>query len=992
MTTPVGSAFVRVRLITDQLSSDIRRSVEQAGLAGHIRDEIQRGIREAGGAGAGGGGLGRGVGQQAGDAFTREFRTRVDAAIRSLPPRVTIDANTDPAVAELENLRRQIRETDAHLRIGRIDDETAIRQIDEIQTRLAALARESPNIRVRVDAAAAAAQLAALRHEEEALERKTHDLGFSFNLLLDGALLLAPALLPIGAVAVAALGPAALAAGSLLLGIRGVKQEMTAGTQTGQVFAGAIGLLKGNLKTLQGVAASGLLGPFNAAVLQLQTQMPNLTRQVALFSGVTGDIAGRTLSAFITSLHTLSPLFQTILAYFDRGAVSLQAWASGSGLQNFSTYAQSQLPRVVNAFEALFTALGRISRAAGPLGGVVLNSITALANVINSLPMPVLATLVTTFVAVRTAGLALRVLTSVFDAVSAAMARTGAAAGVGAAGSLGILGGVAAVVGIGMFALTSIMNNNAKQAQQLAKDTQSYTQALTDNAGAQQDATNQTLLKNLADDKSYQSLVKAGLTTTTLIGLFNKQNLSVNDTIAALEAQGLSFGENAIDAQLLTGKLKEQQKALATSKTTVDTNTQALQQYDAALAQMNPQLAAQAAAVGLTITAYQTGTDAIAKKTAADQKNLDVLKITYPEYQTAAKALGLTAAGYLNAKDAATQSADSTKKQAEQMAVAGDKAGLLKLALDQLNGKALDTAQATNQFDAGLLNLTGTVLTAKQGGDKYAASLDNMTSAGNRNVANIISLIQQNNSLSQAVANQSGSLTKGTAAYEANIAQIKRAAAAAGLNKQQVDALIASIGRVPSVKNSTVVIGTLTAEQRIANVRAALARIPSLKNTQVTLSNVAAVEKKLAQLSQDRHVLIRTQLIGPTGATAGGRLAVYAGGGYVQGPGTSTSDSIVARLSNKEFVVNADATAKFRPLLEQINSGTSGGGAQGGSVAVAASPGGDAVTARLDALINRVDALAASVGDRPVQLVLERGGQPLARAVNDANQRLNRRN
>lgn len=51
----------------------------------------------------------------------------------------------------------------------------------------------------------------------------------------------------------------------------------------------------------------------------------------------------------------------------------------------------------------------------------------------------------------------------------------------------------------------------------------------------------------------------------------------------------------------------------------------------------------------------------------------------------------------------------------------------------------------------------------------------------------------------------------------------------------------------------------------------------------------------------------------------------FAAGGFVRGPGTSTSDSIPARLSNGEFVMNAEATARNRPQLEAMNSG---GGAQ----------------------------------------------------------------
>ncbi|MNN39603.1 hypothetical protein D3C81_1536500 [compost metagenome] len=62
-------------------------------------------------------------------------------------------------------------------------------------------------------------------------------------------------------------------------------------------------------------------------------------------------------------------------------------------------------------------------------------------------------------------------------------------------------------------------------------------------------------------------------------------------------------------------------------------------------------------------------------------------------------------------------------------------------------------------------------------------------------------------------------------------------------------------------------------------------------------------------------------------------LVGFADGGYVSGAGTSRSDSIPAKLSNGEFVINAAATRKNRALLEAINSGervsTSGSSASG---------------------------------------------------------------
>lgn len=61
--------------------------------------------------------------------------------------------------------------------------------------------------------------------------------------------------------------------------------------------------------------------------------------------------------------------------------------------------------------------------------------------------------------------------------------------------------------------------------------------------------------------------------------------------------------------------------------------------------------------------------------------------------------------------------------------------------------------------------------------------------------------------------------------------------------------------------------------------------------------------------------------------------APHALGGHISGPGSGTSDSILARLSNDEFVVRASSARKNRALLEAINNSTPGFAA-GGSVGI----------------------------------------------------------
>jgi hypothetical protein len=58
----------------------------------------------------------------------------------------------------------------------------------------------------------------------------------------------------------------------------------------------------------------------------------------------------------------------------------------------------------------------------------------------------------------------------------------------------------------------------------------------------------------------------------------------------------------------------------------------------------------------------------------------------------------------------------------------------------------------------------------------------------------------------------------------------------------------------------------------------------------------------------------------------------FASGGSVMGPGSGTSDSIPAMLSNGEYVINAKEAAKHRALLDAINRGGLNGYAAGGIV------------------------------------------------------------
>ncbi len=80
-------------------------------------------------------------------------------------------------------------------------------------------------------------------------------------------------------------------------------------------------------------------------------------------------------------------------------------------------------------------------------------------------------------------------------------------------------------------------------------------------------------------------------------------------------------------------------------------------------------------------------------------------------------------------------------------------------------------------------------------------------------------------------------------------------------------------------------------------------------------------------------------LLGLLGLKDGGDVQRRASGGMTYGMGSSRDDRVLVAASPGEFWVNADATAKYRPLLEAINAGAPlPGFANGGGVGGAAAP------------------------------------------------------
>lgn len=235
--------------ISNSIGERIGRQIGEQ-IAGRITSQIRtsmtQGITQGGAAARG---AATRQGGEAGGAFGRVFRTRVEAALRSLPD-IQIGADTSEADADIRALRVQL-ETLASQRVGiDVDAATARAQIDQLEAELRRLGATHPNVDVRINTGAAIAELEALRAEIRRLDGQdvdirvnTHTAAANMNLLVTAGLALGPAILPVLPVIAAGLGAIAAAGTAAAVGV-------------GAVALVAIPAFKGIASTLQAQKAA----------------------------------------------------------------------------------------------------------------------------------------------------------------------------------------------------------------------------------------------------------------------------------------------------------------------------------------------------------------------------------------------------------------------------------------------------------------------------------------------------------------------------------------------------------------------------------------------------------------------------------------------------------------------------------------------------------------------------------------------------------------
>jgi len=723
---------------------------------------------------------------------------------------------------------------------------------------------------------------------------------------------LVPMLVPLAAFAVGGAGALTMMGVAGVLAVVGIRNEMAAGTATGNQYAAGISSIKGNMAELAQTAATKMLANFNSTVGLINQNMPMLNRNIGLFAAIAGQSGNNLLTGAVNGVRILSPLLLTVGQYIDGLTLKFSRWTSDGGLQRFGSYAMSTLPTVERVLSAVAQAVVRVLEALAPIGSVGLNILTAVATLIAGMPVQVLTDLITAVVWGGVAFKAWGFVAPMLIATAEAMGAMGVATTI-ATGPIGwISAGIGALVGI--LAVSSAALNTATD----AVDT--YTAAVQEDNGVIGENVRLQAAKNLQEGGSLKTAKDLGIATDTLVkaALGNKSALaSVNATLdkQASSYQSVIDGARTYDGKLkpLYGSLTDQDGAYKklTSTTSAfgaeqlgltDKQGKTKKAVDDTRAAVNDQ----ASAVKKAIGAYNDLASATGGTTIATRGELAAR-------QAAADMAGVSLSTYMQLEAQQRKSGEQTRQTTALMYLQNDAAGLLKMQLDKLNGKALSAAQAQNQFDSQLANMSDHMDAAGKQIDRANTLLDGNSAAAVKNRGELIGLAEAAQTNAQAFRDNGASSDEARQKLIDMKAQIVENAVAHGENRAEVQAYIDQIYKIPKEVQLTPI--EVDTSKALAQVDAFVANL----RARVVSINVRADLPDLNGSGSGS---------GRPGVANGGTIGALAdggtGGGTVKGPGTAFSDTAgLYRLANGEEVTSNKfgQADRNRALLKAINAG-----------------------------------------------------------------------
>lgn len=850
---------------------------------------------------------------------------------------VGVDISDDAALAKLAKLRAEvslISQTASSIKL-RVDSGAVASQLEAVESRLTGLDMRAQNVlRAEARAEAAARTLMAENAKAEAeLSRgggggtrppvdnsnssssSGGDNGSKrFNVpLTQGRMTpaeiaaITSALIPLGAAAAIAGGSLVAMGAAGIAAFLGIRQEVAAGTAEGQVYTAYLQVLRNDLQIIETVAAHNVLQPFEQSIFTLNGYMPQVTSEMGQFSSIVGTTGERVLTGFVAGMVQLDPLFLSVGQSTENLAAKFERFATGSGLRNFGVYAQEVLPQARGLLDGVGTAVEHIVESMRGFGFGAISTLRLLVDTLNLIPVGVLQ-------------IAVPAITGFFLAFKAANSIQEALAGVK------LFGLAAATTGAEVAASTTEVTaaTTATTALGTAADTATTkveaSAVATDTATASVAAYGEAAVASATEVEASATASEAAqgaMAATTDVaegagGAFAAVGRGLSGAAKFLPIVGVGFAllstvieAGARKAAEFTDQENKMAAGLAQGGTAAQKSTEQMaalkvaaeNQVSAAAAQEKQYKGTYGAQLNMLSAMnnqkqVESELSTIKKKAAADtaaQNLVDeaALGISKQQATSTAQLLGLTTTQYLTAAAAAKQNIEQGKQQIATWEAEGNYASVFAEKLKGSTADLLTQTAATDSFHASLLQVTDAL-------NKGSGSLDLNTASGVATAQAYDSLFAASNASAQATAQQTQSVEAGTAQWYAN-------------RQAMIDNVNANTNL------------TATAKQNIIDYILETDKVPPNLTTTVTVDDYQAIlkihEVQAAYISAAAQVGLLTIPAAAQGALVGEPA------GEIHGPGTGTSDSIIMRVSNGEFISTAESTARNLAALAAGNAG-----------------------------------------------------------------------
>jgi len=406
------------------------------------------------------------------------------------------------------------------------------------------------------------------------------------------------------------------------------------------------------------------------------------------------------------------------------------------------------------------------------------------------------------------------------------------------------------------------------------------------------------LAKALADSGALDAAHKLGVSTETYTQAILGNAAAIKIVDAATKGQAL--GSKGLDGELKRTGLTLDQLTIAqlTAADGVTTNSKKIKE-------------------GIDYYKIYSGVTNVAT---------DATKAQLSAQSALANQYGSSVPVFLSAQDSVQKTADALAQATQNMIQANDAGGLLKQTLDALNGKTMSAAQAQNQFDTQLANMSFHIDKTGNAVNRANSSLTNNTAAAAANRGEIIQLS------AAAMANAEAYRANGASQDDtkAKMIDMKKSivdqAVAHGENRDQVQTFIDTLFKIPDKIPATKIdIDDAVATLKLQNYIKLLASIPGyISGAGIQVGMNGGVTFSDAKAS-----------------AYAAKIAGHASGGTIAGPGSSTSDSVPIWASVGEHMWTASEVMKvggqgaMYGLRAAVNSGkpvTINGGSQAPTV------------------------------------------------------------